>query len=186
MRTACSMRRVRGEQSHTQLEKCCNTAHNSLSRSTGAPFLDKYLKVFDTGLVPHHIVLYVRAWGKRWQASRKYLGRSRRRRALGGTSTPTPVRLLNSWGGGITMDTTDAPQMMEHIHKSITFTPNDTRWVPCSARFVVTGIHPRGKGALLVRGEGTNARRTCRAIMPFCGRVCSGVLRVCSLRHILP
>lgn len=49
------------------------------------------------------------------------------------------------------MDTTDAPQMMEHIHKSITFTPNDTRWVPCSARFVVTGIHPRAKGALVVR-----------------------------------
>eukprot|EP00903_Cladosiphon_okamuranus_P016703 g15396.t1 len=48
------------------------------------------------------------------------------------------------------MDTTDAPQMMEHIHKSITFTPNDTRWVPCSARFVVTGIHPRAKGALVV------------------------------------
>lgn len=49
------------------------------------------------------------------------------------------------------MDTTDAPQLMEHIHKSITFTPNDTRWVPCSARFVVTGIHPRAKGALVVR-----------------------------------
>lgn len=57
----------------------------------------------------------------------------------------------HSRGALHTMDTTDAPQMMEHIHKSITFTPNDTRWVPCSARFVVTGIHPRAKGALVVR-----------------------------------
>ncbi|CAM9734198.1 unnamed protein product, partial [Choristocarpus tenellus] len=48
------------------------------------------------------------------------------------------------------MDTTDAPQMIEHIHKAVTFTPNDTRWVPWSARFVVTGIHPRAKGALVV------------------------------------
>ena len=51
------------------------------------------------------------------------------------------------------MDSTDAPQMMEHIHKSVTFTPTDTRWVPCSARFVVTGIHPRAKGALVVRAQ---------------------------------
>lgn len=44
------------------------------------------------------------------------------------------------------MDTTDAPQMIEHIHKSLTFTPYDTRWIPCSARFVVMGMYPRAKG----------------------------------------
>jgi len=48
------------------------------------------------------------------------------------------------------MDTTDAPQIIEHIHKSITFTPYDTRWVPFSARFVVMGIHANAKGALNV------------------------------------
>lgn len=57
------------------------------------------------------------------------------------------------------MDTTDAPQLMEHIHKSITFTPNDTRWVPCSARFVLTGIHPRAKGALVVSDKGSSRNR---------------------------
>jgi hypothetical protein len=48
------------------------------------------------------------------------------------------------------MDTTDAPQIIEHIHKSIPFTPYDTRWVPFSARFVAMGIHPNAKGALNV------------------------------------
>lgn len=48
------------------------------------------------------------------------------------------------------MDTTDAPQIIEHIHKSINFTPYDTRWVPFSARFVAMGIHANAKGALNV------------------------------------
>ena len=48
------------------------------------------------------------------------------------------------------MDTTDAPQIIEHVHKSVTFTPYDTRWVPSSARFVVLGIHPKATGALQV------------------------------------
>jgi WD40 repeat protein len=48
------------------------------------------------------------------------------------------------------MDTTDAPQIIEHIHKPITFTPYDTRWVPFSARFVAMGIHSNAKGALNV------------------------------------
>lgn len=46
------------------------------------------------------------------------------------------------------MDTTDAPQIIEHANKSLSFTPYDTKWVPCSARFVVMGIYPKGKGAL--------------------------------------
>lgn len=48
------------------------------------------------------------------------------------------------------MDTTDAPQIIEHIHKSIIFTPYDTRWIPFSARFVAMGIHANAKGALNV------------------------------------
>ena len=56
-----------------------------------------------------------------------------------------------------TMDTTEAPQIIEHLNKSLNFTPYDTRWVPCSARMVCLGITPKGKGALQVyemsRGE---------------------------------
>ena len=48
------------------------------------------------------------------------------------------------------MDTTDAPQIIEHIHHNIDFTPYETRWVPCSARMVGLGIAPRGHGVLNV------------------------------------
>ena len=46
------------------------------------------------------------------------------------------------------MDTTDAPQIIEHIHQNVDFTPYETRWVPCSARMVALGIAPRGHGVL--------------------------------------
>jgi WD repeat-containing protein 92 len=46
------------------------------------------------------------------------------------------------------MDTTDAPQIIEHIHKPINFTAYDTKWVPCSARFVALGIHANSQGAI--------------------------------------
>ncbi len=36
----------------------------------------------------------------------------------------------------------DAPQLVEHINQNVTFTPYDTKWVPCSARFVSCGITP--------------------------------------------
>lgn len=48
------------------------------------------------------------------------------------------------------METTDAPQIIEHVKKSLTFTPYDTRWVPCSARFVAMGLYPRGTGVIQV------------------------------------
>ncbi len=43
-----------------------------------------------------------------------------------------------------------AAQFIEHVSKSVNFTPFDTRWVPCSAKFVLLGIHPRGTGALKI------------------------------------
>lgn len=46
------------------------------------------------------------------------------------------------------MDTTDAPQLIEHINKNTDFTPYDVKWIPCSARFVALGITPNAKGAL--------------------------------------
>ena len=48
------------------------------------------------------------------------------------------------------MDTTDAPQIIEHIHKSVPFTPYDVKWVPCSSRLVAMGIQPNAKGILQV------------------------------------
>ena len=46
------------------------------------------------------------------------------------------------------MDTTDAPQIIEHIKHSVDFTAYETRWVPSSARFVVAGQYARGTGVL--------------------------------------
>jgi WD40 repeat protein len=55
------------------------------------------------------------------------------------------------------MDSKDAPQMIEHLRKSISFTPHETKWIPQSARFVSFGVSPSSKGVLLVnelsRGE---------------------------------
>lgn len=48
------------------------------------------------------------------------------------------------------MDTTDAPQIIEHTAKSLTFTPFDTKWIPCSARFVLFGQSPKAKGVFQV------------------------------------
>lgn len=48
------------------------------------------------------------------------------------------------------MDTTDAPQIIEHINRGLNFTPYDTKWVPFSARFVTMGIHANAKGAINV------------------------------------
>ncbi|XP_013404845.1 WD repeat-containing protein 92 isoform X2 [Lingula anatina] len=44
----------------------------------------------------------------------------------------------------------EKPQIIAHVQKSLNFTLFDTKWIPCSAKFVVLGNHPRGTGALQV------------------------------------
>lgn len=46
------------------------------------------------------------------------------------------------------MDTTNAPQIFEHIQESLNFTPYDTKWLPYSCKFVLSGQTPRMKGIL--------------------------------------
>ena len=48
------------------------------------------------------------------------------------------------------MDTTNAPQIIEHAQKSLTFTPFDVKWVPSSARLVLLGETPSAKGAFQI------------------------------------
>jgi len=48
------------------------------------------------------------------------------------------------------MDTTDAPQLIEHINHSVNYTPYETCWVPSSARLVVLGLKPKGNGVMEV------------------------------------
>ena len=42
------------------------------------------------------------------------------------------------------------PAAPQHIHKSLTYTPYESLWIPSSARFVSMGITPRAKGMLQV------------------------------------
>lgn len=42
------------------------------------------------------------------------------------------------------------PQMIGHIEKSLDYSIYDTRWIPCSAKFVVLGCRPNGNGILKV------------------------------------
>lgn len=48
------------------------------------------------------------------------------------------------------MDSINAPQLIEHINHSVTFTPFEFKWIPCSPRFIVAGQTPRAKGILQV------------------------------------
>lgn len=47
---------------------------------------------------------------------------------------------------------------IEHVNKSLTYTPSDVKWIPMSPRVVTTGTHPKGTGAIqvweMVPGEG--------------------------------
>ncbi len=48
------------------------------------------------------------------------------------------------------MDTTNAPQIIELFNNSLTYTPFDIKWIPCSAKFIVAGQTPRAKGILQI------------------------------------
>ena len=48
------------------------------------------------------------------------------------------------------LSSTEAPQIIEHVHKSLNYTPYETLWVPCSARFISCGITTRAKGIIQV------------------------------------
>lgn len=42
----------------------------------------------------------------------------------------------------------DKPQIIAHIEKSVNYTLFDVKWLPCSAKLVVLGSHPKDTGAL--------------------------------------
>lgn len=48
------------------------------------------------------------------------------------------------------VDVSKKPQIVEHINKSLTQTVYDTKWIPCSARFVLMGSPPRQSGLIQV------------------------------------
>lgn len=47
-------------------------------------------------------------------------------------------------------ETLAKPQIICHAEKSINFSLFDTKWIPCSAKFVVLGSQPNGKGIIQI------------------------------------
>lgn len=48
------------------------------------------------------------------------------------------------------MEKLEKPQIICHIEKSINYSLFDTKWIPCSAKFVVMGSRPRGSGIIQI------------------------------------
>jgi len=65
------------------------------------------------------------------------------------------------------MDTTSAPQIIEHTFENLNFTPFDCKWVPCSSRFVVSGQTPSAKGILKIYQLDQKADNKLRVVREF-------------------
>jgi hypothetical protein len=48
------------------------------------------------------------------------------------------------------MSTFEKPQIIVHIQKGLNYTVFDSKWVPCSAKFVTMGNFARGTGVIQV------------------------------------
>lgn len=48
------------------------------------------------------------------------------------------------------VDITDKPQLVEHVHQSLSLTVYETKWIPASARFVLLGSPARQTGMLQI------------------------------------
>lgn len=42
------------------------------------------------------------------------------------------------------------PQIIAHIQRSLNYTVFDSKWIPCSAKFVCLGNFPRGTGVMQI------------------------------------
>ncbi|XP_050074961.1 dynein axonemal assembly factor 10 [Anopheles maculipalpis] len=44
----------------------------------------------------------------------------------------------------------DSVQMISHIEKSLNYSVYDVKWIPCTAKFVTVGSHPKGTGTVQI------------------------------------
>lgn len=44
----------------------------------------------------------------------------------------------------------EKPQIISHVEKSLNYSVYETRWIPCSAKFVVLGSEARGTGVIQI------------------------------------
>ncbi|EAS01252.2 WD domain, G-beta repeat protein (macronuclear) [Tetrahymena thermophila SB210] len=71
------------------------------------------------------------------------------------------------------MDTTEAPQIIEHLNKTLTFTPYDVKWIPQTAKFVLCGQHPKATGTIQIHQLTKNELQVTRDIQHPKGIKCS-------------
>ncbi|KAJ4948378.1 hypothetical protein JOQ06_019912 [Pogonophryne albipinna] len=57
----------------------------------------------------------------------------------------------------------DKPQIISHFQKSLNYTVFDSKWIPCSAKFVCLGNYARGTGVMQIyevqQGEASASSR---------------------------
>ena len=70
----------------------------------------------------------------------------------------------------------EKPQIIIHLEKQLNYTVYDTKWIPCSAKFVALGSHPRNTGAVqiyeLSKGELKLVSEVRNRRMCVCHSVC--------------
>lgn len=44
----------------------------------------------------------------------------------------------------------EKPQIISHIQKSLNYTVFDSKWIPCSAKFICMGNYARGTGVMQI------------------------------------
>ena len=65
------------------------------------------------------------------------------------------------------MDTTNAPQIIEHLTKSLSFTPYDVKWIPQTAKFVLCGQHPKATGTIQIHQLAKNELQCVRDVSKY-------------------
>ncbi|XP_075223991.1 dynein axonemal assembly factor 10 [Lycorma delicatula] len=48
------------------------------------------------------------------------------------------------------MDKLEKPQIICHVEQALNYNVYETRWIPCSAKFIVLGAEPRGTGVIQI------------------------------------
>lgn len=46
------------------------------------------------------------------------------------------------------MDSIKAPQIMEHLSRSVNYTPYEVKWIPETSKFVACGERPKATGLI--------------------------------------
>ena len=78
------------------------------------------------------------------------------------------------------MDKLEKPQIIVHVQKGLNYTAYDAKWIPCSARFVVLGSHPKGTGAMQIYEVSRGSANLLKDVSGFCliySRLCNNVYK---------